>query len=241
MLLSLRHGLVGALPGFVARFEISRRKDAGAGILVRSWRPGNRVRQSSHERHEPGPGPRILPQPLRAASPRAGSHGRFPGGPRRLRPPGALAGAGPFVPLLLPAKGAAALRRGGALPQGRGQAHPAVPRSGRTAPGGQALHHEHRRAGPGDDPGEPGGNPAPVLSHVEAAGEGGGGGDPSSGGDPEAGGGHPDGEGGATGRASDRVASGRNSADAGRAISSTSSRRPGGDRGTLSRVRRRSR
>jgi hypothetical protein len=44
MPLSLRQGLMRALPEFLARFEISRRKDAGAGILARSRRPENHVR-----------------------------------------------------------------------------------------------------------------------------------------------------------------------------------------------------
>ncbi len=209
MLLSLRRCLGdGALPR-LARFEIRRRKDAAAGILVRPRRPGNRVRHWLHERHRSHRGP-LLPRPAhRPPRRRARLPWRLSRSPGRVRPAKALPRTRPCEPLRVSPQGARALPRGGPLPPRRSLARPAIPRGAGTDPGRKVvLHH---RGGPrvGRDGGEPGRGAPSVLRPVQAGGPGGRGGAESPEGRSGEDGRHPGGASGVTGPGQGGTASGR--------------------------------
>jgi hypothetical protein len=189
MPLSLRQRPVRALPEFLARFEISRRNDAAAGIHARSRRPGNRVRHCLHERRRSSRGPPDPPPPLRPPPHRTLLPRRPPplgGGLRAPRPPSRPR---PRQHLRLPPPRAPHVEGDGPLPDGRFPSPPEVPGGGgahsRRPP---LLDHRHR-TGPGDDRGEPRGRPSPVLRSFPAGGEAGCGGDHAFGVDSEANGG----------------------------------------------------
>ncbi len=182
-----------------ARFEISGRKDAGAGILARSRRAGNPVRQYFHERRRSSRGS-LLPLPTHRSSPgRVRLPGRLPRGPCRVRPAKALPHPRPRGPLRVSPQGFETFPRGGPSPARRRLARPAIPRGAGADTRREAVLHNRGGAGLGGDGGEPDRGASAILRPVQAGGPGTGGGVEAPDGGADEDGGDPGGKGSAGG------------------------------------------